>query len=94
MIQSGVDEQDLRRRARAALRAGVLPLDRPQQILGGSGSGERCPVCGRSIEPAEPELELEFANTEVGDEVHEFHMHLPCYAAWENASRFAATGRD
>ena len=94
MLQSGVDDQDLRRRAREALQAGVLPLDRPQQILGGSGTGELCPICGSSIEPAEPELELEFVNTEIGDEVREFHMHLPCFAAWEIATRFAESGRD
>jgi hypothetical protein len=89
MVNSGDDEQDLRRSALVALQAGIIPRDQPRQILGGSGAGEVCPVCGRSIEPAEMELELEFANTEVGDDAREFHLHLPCFAAWEIARKSA-----
>jgi len=93
MVHSGDDEQDLRRSALVALQAGIIPRDQPNQILGGSGSGEVCPVCGRPIDPAEMELELEFANTDVGDEVREFHLHLPCFAAWENARKSVVDDR-
>ena len=78
------DEQELRRRARAALTAGLLPRERPTGVWGGNGTGERCAVCGHVIDMAEMELEVEFAVAEVGLQgVREFHMHLSCFAAWE-----------
>jgi hypothetical protein len=41
-------------------------------------------VCGHSIDAAEMELEVEFEIAEVGAQgVREFHLHLPCFAAWE-----------
>jgi hypothetical protein len=90
MCHGGDEERDLRRRALAALHAGILPRVRPLRSWGGDGSGEICPVCGRSIEPAEKELELEFATAEREDAVREFHLHLPCFVAWEFAREFAA----
>jgi hypothetical protein len=78
------DEQELRRRVRAALTAGVLPRDRPRGLWGGNGSGQPCPVCGELVDAAEMELEVEFEFTEVSAQgVREFHFHLPCFAAWE-----------
>ena len=79
------DVKELRRRARAALHAEVLPLVPPSRSWGGHGSGDLCPVCGRSIDPAEPELELEFTSTGVGNDTRAFHLHLPCFTAWEFA---------
>jgi len=80
----GSDEQELRRRARTALNSGAIPRDRPKGLWGGNGSGEPCPVCGQSIDVAEMELEIEFEIAEVSARgVREFHMHLPCFAAWE-----------
>jgi hypothetical protein len=84
MLLNGHDEQELRRRARAALKQGLIPRDRPKGLWGGAGSGEPCPVCGHSIDAAEMELEVEFEIAEVGAQgVREFHLHLPCFAAWE-----------
>ena len=88
MIHSD-DVYDLRRRARAALHAEILPCAPPDRSWGGHGSGEMCPVCGCSVDPAEPELELEFATTEVGNDTRQFHLHLPCFTAWEFARKFA-----
>ena len=85
------DVEDLRRRARAALRAEILPRVQPDRSWGGNGSGELCPVCGRSVDPEELELELEFAATEIGNDTREFHLHVPCFKAWEFARKFAAT---
>ena len=82
---------DLRRRARAALQAEVLPCVQPSRSWGGHGSGELCPVCGCFIDPTEAELELEFAATEIGKDTREFHLHVPCFKAWEFAMKFAAT---
>ena len=90
MFHSSDDEQDLRRRACAAIHAKVLPRDRHKRSWGGRGSGELCPVCGQSIESTEPEVELEFATADSGNEVRVLHLHLPCFAAWEIARTFAA----
>jgi len=84
MPPNGHDEQELRRRARAALNQGLIPRDRPRGLWGGNGSGEPCPVCGHAVDAAEMELEVEFVIAEVGAQgVREFHLHLPCFAAWE-----------
>jgi hypothetical protein len=84
MLLNGHDEQELRRRARTALNAGVIPRDRPKGLWGGNGSGDACPVCGHCIDAAEMELEVEFEIAEVSSQgVREFHLHLPCFAAWE-----------
>ena len=81
---NGCDEQELRRRAREAMQAGLIPRERPTGLWGGHGSGERCAVCGHIVEPSEMELEIEFAAAEVNMQgAREFHMHLTCFAAWE-----------
>jgi hypothetical protein len=81
----GDDEQVLRRRALAAVHAELIPRVRPVRTWGGIGSGELCPVCGHSIGPEETELELEFAASDAGNAEREFHLHLPCFTAWEFA---------
>jgi hypothetical protein len=84
MPPNGHDEQELRRRARAALNQGQIPRDRPKGLWGGNGSGERCPVCAHPVEVTEMELEVEFTIAEVGAQgVREFHLHLQCFAARE-----------
>ena len=85
------DVQDLRRRARAALHAEILPGVPPNRSWGGRGSGKLCPVCGCFVDPEEMELELEFAATGVGNDTREFHLHLACFSAWEFARRVAET---
>ena len=83
-MRNGFDEQELRRRARAALSAAVIPRTPPRGLWGGHGSGEPCPVCGQAVDAAEMELEVEFEFAEVNAQgVREFHLHLPCFAAWE-----------
>jgi hypothetical protein len=84
MLLNGQEEQELRRKARAALDQGLIPRDRPRGLWGGNGSGQPCPVCGSPVDAAEMELEVEFEFGEVGARgVREFHLHLPCFAAWE-----------
>jgi hypothetical protein len=83
-------DDDLRRKALVAMQLEVLPRVPPLRTWGGSGSGELCPVCGDFIEPAEKELELEFATADDGSAVREFHLHLPCFAAWDIARQSAA----
>jgi len=50
-----------------------------------------CPVCGDSVDPDELELELEFAATEIGNDTREFHLHVPCFKAWEFARKIEST---
>ena len=84
MLLNGHDEQELRRKARAALDQGLIPRDRPRGLWGGNGAGVPCPVCGIPVDAAEMELEVEFEIAEVNSRgVREFHLHLPCFAAWE-----------
>jgi len=82
MLLKGHEEGELRRRARAALNAAMIPRERPTGLWGGNGSGESCPVCGHRVDEAEMELEAEFAVDSTSG-VREFHLHLPCFAAWE-----------
>lgn len=91
MPANGHDEHELRRRARVALDGGLIPRERPKGLWGGIGLGERCPVCGLSVDATEMELEVEFAIAEVGAQgVREFHLHLPCFAAWEIERKVAS----
>jgi hypothetical protein len=82
MLISGNDEVALRRQARAALNAATIPRESPTGLWGGNGSGESCPVCGQRIDASEMELEVEFAVASTPG-VREFHLHLPCFTAWE-----------
>jgi hypothetical protein len=78
-----IEVQALRRSALAAMKAQAIPRDKPLEILGGHGSGETCPVCSQSIDPADMELELAFAPLESGQTPLEVHLHLPCFEAWD-----------
>ena len=89
MLHNGHDEEGLRRQARAALNSATIPRDGPTGVWGGNGSGESCPVCGHRIDAAEMELEIEFAVVSTSG-VREFHLHLPCFAAWEIERRISA----
>jgi hypothetical protein len=82
MLISGNDEVALRRQARAALNAATIPHESPTGVWGGNGSGESCPVCGQCVDASERELEMEFAVASTSG-AREFHLHLPCFAAWE-----------
>ena len=91
MPPNGHDERELRRKARAALDAGLSPREQPKGLWGGNGLGEPCTVCGHPVEATEMELEVEFAFAEIGAQgVREFHLHLPCFAAWEIERKAAA----
>lgn len=88
----GKDDQELRRRARVALNTGLMPRDQPRGLWGGHGAGVACPVCGEVVDAAEMELEVEFEFAEVNPSgVREFHLHLPCFAAWEIERKIQST---
>ena len=85
MLQKADDDQELRSKALAALRAETIPLARPREVWGGRGAGDQCPVCGAAVKPSELELELQFADTGDEEPVCVLHLHVRCFSAWEMA---------
>ena len=75
----------LRRKARAAIRAGLLPKQHPLSTWGGPGSGGSCAVCGNPVPRDEHGFELEFRETD--GRVEPRYVHLPCFAAWDAECR-------
>jgi hypothetical protein len=70
-----MDESALRDKAREAIQNGKLPTRRPDGTMGGPGCGEACAICGDLLRRTQMELEA--------PEVHKYHLHPRCYAAWE-----------
>ena len=77
------DEPILRKRAREAICAEKLPSRRPDHMWGGSGAGERCVICDELVTRDQLELEIQFAHHGAADRLHDFHLHVQCFAAWE-----------
>ena len=72
------DEGIARERARAAIRAAMIPIRRPDRVWGGPGAGAPCAVCELPI--TRDQLELEFDQVGAPDTLH---FHIRCFAAWE-----------
>jgi hypothetical protein len=62
-----------------AVRAGLLPVRRPDCLWAGAGAGANCSICGRRITVADVEYELEF----YGMRSMTLHVHGACFDAWE-----------
>jgi hypothetical protein len=93
MLQNADDHKELCGKALAALRADTLPCATPQQIWGGIGCGDPCPVCGDALKPSELELELAFGDDDDEHFACVLHMHVRCFAAWEMARKSVAKTR-
>jgi hypothetical protein len=76
------DEPLLREKAREAIRVEKLP-SRPDHMWGGPGAGERCVICDELVTRDQLELEIQFAYDGAADRLHDFHLHVRCFAAWE-----------
>jgi hypothetical protein len=72
----------LRRKAREAIRGGVLPKRSPDRIWGGAGSAARCRICGLSIAGDQTELELEFVAEDRSKSAY-YIVHLRCFSVFE-----------
>jgi hypothetical protein len=72
---------ELRRKARAAICAGMLPRHQQVSTWGGPGSGVSCAVCGDTVPRDGLGFELEFRNADGRLEVR--HAHIACFAAWD-----------
>lgn len=75
------DEDTLRRLAREAITAQRVPTGRPKDTWGGNGTGALCDICGLSIPEDEIGFEVEFPQETAP--AHTYHLHSPCFAAWE-----------
>ena len=83
----------LREQAREAIENGKLPARSPDRIMGGPGCGEACALCGRTLGRIQMELEAEYRQDGEAPELHKYHLHPLCYAAWEFERRETEGGR-
>jgi len=75
-----IEADQLRAKAREAIRAGKLPAGQPMRVWGGHGFGTSCAICGKSMNEDEIGFELQFAQAANG---REYHTHARCFAAWD-----------
>ena len=78
-----MDDTALREKARQAIQNGKLPAQSPNRIMGGPGCGEACAICGETLRRNQMELEAEFRVDGEVPELHKYHLHPSCFAAWE-----------
>jgi hypothetical protein len=78
-----LEECSLREKAREARSSGQLPLAKPDRRYGRRGSGKACAVCGVVVNQHGVELELEFDRPGIAQGLDRYHVHPPCFAAWE-----------
>jgi hypothetical protein len=83
-------QTQLQQLARAAIREGRVPRERPARPWGGSGNGSRCPICRTVISTQELAYELEFARSFESGEAKTCSVHARCFRAWD-AARLEAT---
>ncbi|MGH7345536.1 MAG: hypothetical protein ACREK4_11535 [Candidatus Rokuibacteriota bacterium] len=77
------EESGLRKMAREAMRAGTLPIRRPDRTWGGPGIGVPCRVCREAITKNQLEFELQFSHAGAVPGLDRYHVHIRCFAAWE-----------
>lgn len=78
-----MDEQILREKARAAIAGGRVPNRRQDRTWGGPGVGVACVICSLPVGVEEMEFEIEFAHDADDPGLDKYHVHVPCFAAWE-----------
>lgn len=72
----------LQQLARAAIREGRVPQERPERPWGSSGNGSPCPICATTITTQELAYELEFPR-KGGNEPRCCYVHARCFRAWD-----------
>jgi hypothetical protein len=80
--------ESLRDRIVSALKARLLPRDRPIRVTIPPGTGARCEACGSPIPSAEPEYRLRFLSASWAP--YDLSLHSLCHAIWEQERRRAA----
>lgn len=76
-------EGTLREKAREVIQAGKLPNRRPDRTWGGPGIGADCTICSAPLKRDEFEFEIEFARNGDDPGLDRYHVHIPCFAAWD-----------
>lgn len=84
-----MEDDDLRTKARTVIASGKLPVDAPNRMWGGSGTGALCVVCDLPINRDEAEVDIEVYRDSGSPRVDKYEFHLRCFTAWE---RERATG--
>jgi hypothetical protein len=82
-VVARMDDSVLSEKAREAILNGKLGTRKPDGTVGGPGCGEACALCGETLRRTQMELEAEFRQGGATPEVHKYHFHPQCYAAWE-----------
>jgi hypothetical protein len=77
------DEQELRLKARDAIRRHLMPCRRPDHTWGGPGSGGTCNICKKVLSAEDMALDLEFASEQTEPGPVTYQVHARCFAAWE-----------
>jgi hypothetical protein len=75
-------EQELRQKARDAVRRHSLPCRKPDHTWGGPGNGAECAVCGATLNSDDMVFDLEFTGDGVSQAANH-QLHVRCFAAWE-----------
>ena len=77
------DERFFRHKARCAILSGKMPLREPECTWSGNGGGVSCSVCELPISKDQLEFEVQLAHDGDRSGLDRYHLHLPCFAAWE-----------
>lgn len=64
-----------------------LPNRCPTRTWGGPGIGDVCTICGVPVLHDDVELELEFDREADDPHPERYHVHVRCFAAWEDERR-------
>lgn len=81
------DESVLREKAREVIQAGTLPNRFPERTWGGPGVGADCTICNVPVTRDELEFEIEFANNGNEETPGTHHVHIRCFAIWDQERR-------
>jgi hypothetical protein len=77
------DLSPLRKKARDAIRRGVLPSRRQDHIMGVSGNQRACTVCGDVVPSIIFAFEIGFRGDDTGGEIVSYQLHRRCFDAWK-----------
>lgn len=84
------DDRVIREKAREVIHAGTLPNRFPERSWGGPGVGADCTICSVPVMRDELEFEIEFAGDGHHDTAETYHIHLRCFAVWDQERRTPA----
>jgi hypothetical protein len=78
-----LDEAVLRAQARGVLWSRRLPRREPDRMRCCAGVGAACIICEKPIASDQVGYEVQFAYDGATPGLDKFHLHVPCFAAWQ-----------